>query len=161
MKRPKVCFQVEATKLAKLAETGTHDVVRKILSSLDKELINAALRLSAHAGYIRAAVHLLDHGADIEAGHHETGTTPLMLAVEKGHAQLVELLLARGAAVQVQGTLGWTALMRASSEGHTDVVKVLVKRGADITYKAPDGETALGLALWRGHTEVEKVLTGH
>ena len=50
----------------------------------------------------------------------------------KGHLDVAELLLDRGADVGQANTYGVTALMAACQEGHRDVAALLLDRGADV-----------------------------
>ena len=59
-----------------------------------------------------------------------TGTTILMLASSYGHAELVRLILSRGADPNSQDNRGRTALRRASESGHHKVVELLKQAGA-------------------------------
>ena len=69
-------------------------------------------------------------------------------------APLVELLLARGAAVDARDGDGDTALHRAVLYGAANAVDVLLARGADRRLKNRDGKTALDLATARGHADI-------
>ena len=51
-----------------------------------------------------------------------------MLAVKHGKADLVELLLGNGAAVNTQDSEGSTALMYAVDHGSLNIVKLLLTR---------------------------------
>ncbi|KAF8456825.1 ankyrin repeat-containing domain protein, partial [Kalaharituber pfeilii] len=52
-------------------------------------------------------------------------------ASSNGHIEIVNLLLAAGADVNVQGRYSDTALQGASSNGHIEIVKLLLAAGAD------------------------------
>jgi ankyrin repeat protein len=82
-----------------------------------------------------------------------------MYAASGPFAETVELLLKRGAEVNVQGALeGFTPLMTAAAEGLADVVRILLEAGANRDIKDQDGDTALTFARQNGHTEVVKLL---
>ena len=53
--------------------------------------------------------------------------TPLQLAAEQGHGQLVDLLLEHGACLHAMTFFGWTALDLACAGGHVDCMKRLVQ----------------------------------
>ena len=53
------------------------------------------------------------------------GGTALVEAAEEGYAEVVRLLLAAGANVNAQNSLGETALELAERRGHTDVVRAI------------------------------------
>lgn len=48
-------------------------------------------------------------------------STPLMMAVDRGSLEMVELLLEAGAEPGRSNRLGWTALHQAAREGHTEI----------------------------------------
>ena len=72
---------------------------------------------------------LLDHGADIN-GRNMKGKTPLRLAVETGHNELVQTLLQHGAQVHDKAKDGQTALMVAQARNLSDIVSLLQQAGA-------------------------------
>ena len=58
--------------------------------------------------------------------------SPLMMASDEGHTDIVKLLLQRGAQVDLQNNVGRTALMIASDEGHMNIAKLLMDHGAEV-----------------------------
>ena len=59
-----------------------------------------------------------------------------MCAAPSGHEGVVDLLLQRGAEINLQSSNGGTALMCAAGNGHERVVDLLLRRGAEITCRA-------------------------
>ncbi|KAE9385780.1 ankyrin, partial [Gymnopus androsaceus JB14] len=57
--------------------------------------------------------------------------TPLMIAAEIGHLDVVSVLIEEGANVNAQSEDGSTALRQASQEGHLEIVKLLLNHGAE------------------------------
>ena len=53
-----------------------------------------------------------------------------MRAEEKGHDEIVKVLIKAGADVNVKNDDGDTALMRAEEKGHDEIVKILKAAGA-------------------------------
>jgi len=106
-----------------------------------------------------------------EAGRRLLGEgdneAPLNVAAEKGYKGIAELLLARGARVNVSE--GETPLRSAVCSGHKDVAELLLAHGADVNGKSSvkrgtfptGGETALHCAAERGNVELTELLLGH
>ena len=90
----------------------------------------------------------------------DNGTTPLYIASEKGHAEVVSILLAKQG-VNVNQTMndGATPLYAASLQGHTEVVSMLLaKQGVGANQAMKGGCTPLWIASRYGHTEVVSLL---
>jgi len=98
---------------------------------------------------------------DSEDSH---GRTPLWLAAENGHEKVFELLLGKGADVNVnaQGEGFGNALQAASFGGHEKVVELLLGKGADVNVNAQGGRygNALHAASAGGHEKVVELLLG-
>lgn len=58
------------------------------------------LRSAAEVNYVEAAGYLLDNGSLLELRSTKYKTTPLELAARRGHLNVFELLIERGADVQ-------------------------------------------------------------
>ncbi|KAF0740052.1 hypothetical protein Ae201684P_016152 [Aphanomyces euteiches] len=93
------------------------------------------------------------------------GRTALMYAANRGHKDVVELLLNYLAEVDHVDHTGKTALMMAAEVGSEEVVQVLIEHEADVdiqqTSAADDGivnNTALAYAAIAGHYEVVEIL---
>jgi ankyrin repeat protein len=97
--------------------------------SLDGQIIAAAIQ-----GEAQELAHLLDeHPRKMSITGGQWGTPLLHLAAERGHLDCVEVLLARGADVNLHDKLDQaTALHWAASGGHQRVVERLLGAGADI-----------------------------
>eukprot|EP01043_Picozoa_sp_COSAG02_P050460 COSAG02_NODE_5188_length_4558_cov_2.133887_2_plen_341_part_00 len=88
--------------------------------------------------------------------------TPMILACQNGHAQLVELLADAGASVHIPDETGATPLFVASKNGHLGVVQALIARDAVVDSVAPglQNNAPLGAAAYMGHTKVVRALLG-
>jgi len=91
----------------------------------------------------------------------DDGLTPLHLAAENCHINVVVLLLDRGAKLGVQGKDNETPLHLAAQEGCADVVEILLAKGADINARDKQGRTPLGRAQQWHQTNIVSVLQKH
>jgi len=67
----------------------------------------------------------------LQAGAHPTNSI-LMTAARTGNAEVVRMLIARGADASArESSLGETALMWAAAENHPEAVRALIEHGAD------------------------------
>ena len=99
------------------------------------------------------------HGAGTGAvGQGSCLFAPLHEAARHGHAELVRLLLERGARVNARSGTGRTALHLAAEEGHADVVRVLVDSGADVSIRDGRGKTAADRARREGEGACAELL---
>ncbi len=100
---------------------------------------------AARAGDAARVTAALDKGADVNA-KTRYGATALTFAADKGHLEIVKLLIARGADVNVQDTFyQMRAINMAMMNNHPDVVTLLLERGSK---GAP---AVLGQAIQRGN----------
>ena len=105
-------------------------------------------------GATDVAQPLLDAGADVNAADTEGGR-PLHLAARKGHAAMVQLLLAAGAEVEAvsrEGEERRCGLQRQA--GHVEVMRVLLAAGAAVDRASRLGITPLMAAAQNGQLSV-------
>ncbi len=89
-----------------------------------------ALHAAARAGAIERVRELLDSGVPVNA-ENEYGTTALFFAADRGHLDLVLLLLERGADPDLSDRFyGATPMVWALTNEHTDVAALLLRHGA-------------------------------
>ena len=119
-----------------------------LMGSSCRRLSAAHLMSAACDGDIKKATNLLELGVDVNA---TDGMSNSALTLAEGckrddtpsRVQLVELLIANGAAVNLQARNGRTALMYAAKNGDTQAVKALLKSGASVSIADNEGQTAL------------------
>ncbi|RBA11145.1 hypothetical protein FPRO05_04318 [Fusarium proliferatum] len=90
----------------------------------------------------------------------KTGTTPLHLAAQNGHATVVRTLLeVRGIATEPVDESNRTPLLLAAAAGHEAVVRLLLEANG-VNPNSMDGyyQTPLSLAVRYGHEAVTKLL---
>ncbi len=110
------------------------------------------VRLLANAG-VRVDVATKIFKSDEDQG----GETALHRACEKGHAEMVGLLLEMdktGLMVNSVTGQGRTPLIVAAEEGQAECVKILIERGSDVHLTTKAGKSALYNACERGHVEI-------
>ena len=77
---------------------------------------------------------------------------------ERGHLEIVHLLIKAGCKVDAVIGYGRTALMIASIYNKIEIVKILISAGCNVNVEDKAGETALHGAVERGHLEVVHLL---
>ena len=140
----------------------------RALPSGETPLMNASRTGSAAA--VRA---LLARRADPHAREHAHDQTALMWAASQGHPEVVRLLLAAGARVDVRSKVypqvvsssgnadrsgvfevmqgGYTPLLFAARRGDIASARLLVEAGADVDAAAASGTSPLVVAAHSGH----------
>jgi ankyrin repeat protein len=108
----------------------------------------------------RAAIALIENGADVNAGQGD-GTTPLHWAVYHVDTALTKLLLEHGAVPDVVNAYGSSPLAEAAKVGEPELVELLLDAGADVEAPNADGQTVLMLAARSGSTEIARQLIAH
>lgn len=120
--------------------------------------LSEALHAAVRAGNVKQAAELIDAGADVNS-LDALGGTPLLTASWSGRADLVALLLSRGAAVNAtHREAGSSALEYAVLTTRPDIIKLLLASGADVHRKRQNSETVLHLAASRGSPPVLELL---
>jgi hypothetical protein len=100
----------------------------------------------------------------LKAGFHpdardKQGVTLLCLASRNKHRAVAELLLERGAALDLQSEdRGYSPLMDACLVGSADLVELFLSRGANPNLLSKDGQTALIVAVGRSDVEMARLL---
>ncbi|XP_061586358.1 poly [ADP-ribose] polymerase tankyrase-1 isoform X3 [Cololabis saira] len=96
---------------------------------------------------------LLRKGANINEKNKDF-MTPLHVAAERAHNDILEVLQKHGAKVNAADTLGQTALHRAALAGHIQTCKLLLSYGADPSIVSLQGFTAAQM----GNEAVQQIL---
>ncbi|KAJ4308776.1 hypothetical protein N0V84_011892 [Fusarium piperis] len=94
---------------------------------------------------------------DIEA-KDRFSQTPLHYAALCRHAEVISLLLDKGADIEARDSDGQTPLYYAAESRHIEVISLLLDKGADIEAQDSDGRTPLRYAALHGHAEAISLL---
>jgi ankyrin repeat protein len=116
-----------------------------------------ALHEAALYGNHRVVEWLLDHGANVNAIYIEEGEVrtgpPILMAIESGSLETVELLVSHGASLKK--SRDFSSVCKAAEEGHLDILQWLVKQGADMDEVVYDDiQSIMDLAVEKGHLDV-------
>lgn len=96
---------------------------------------------------------LLAAGAKVNVSGGYMGTTPLHVALERAHTEVVPVLLRAGANAQTKDRNGWTPFMHAALRCDIPTVKLLIE-GSDIHAMDKERRNAYDLASKWGKKEV-------
>ncbi|MFV0679834.1 ankyrin repeat domain-containing protein [Ottowia sp.] len=136
--------------LLNAAGTGEMEAVKFLLmagadvNAKDKTGFTALHKATMGEAELDAVRLLLASHAQVDVLAH--GVSPLMIAAQQGHLELLRTLLAAGANINLSNEYGATALMKAAEYGRLEGVKLLVDQGADMGRKDHRGQTALDIA---------------
>jgi len=89
-------------------------------------------------GNIAWTYRLIAMGADVNV-RNDAGQTPLMLAAEKGYADMVQVLLQNGANPKLANNQGESALTIALMKGYTRIAESLEMAEASHKYEQGEG----------------------
>lgn len=126
-------------------------------------ILNSPFLYAGAEGNIELVKEALKHGADFMVLNRYGGTA-LIPAAEKGHLEMVQLLVnTPNFPIDHVNRLGWTAIMEAVvlSDGgsiHVAIVKSLIEGGVDVNIPDAKGITALAHARNRGFQEIVVLL---
>jgi len=121
-----------------------------------------ALMVAAYAGNLAMVKTLIDAGADVNAAD-ERGWCALSKAVynaelDRGFADVVQVLIDAGANIEAPIGFGVRPLMLAAGYGETAVVETLLHAGAEVLARNEGGLTALMMVKQKHYVDVINLL---
>ncbi|PAF43129.1 hypothetical protein BKH40_07340 [Helicobacter sp. 11S02629-2] len=127
------------------------------------DMLNSPFLYAGAEGNLDFVKKALKHGANFGI-YNRFGGTALIPASEKGHLDIVKLLVnTPNFPKDHVNNLGWSALLEAVILGnggkvHTEIVKALVEGGVDVNIKDKDGVSALQHAKAKNYSDMVKIL---
>ena len=127
----------------------------KVLNLSDNE---RSLFSNSFTGDVESIEKLVDNQVNVNV-KNENGMTPLMIATQNSHVQLVEVLIQAGADVNTFNSVtGDTSLIYASDSGQSSCMQKLLEYNAKVNIHGKNGDTALICAARNGHDKCLQVL---
>jgi ankyrin repeat protein len=117
-----------------------------------------ALCLAVRADNYEKVVVMLDAGVDPDWQSPDTKTSALHVCAKHGHTDVCDLLLERGASVNVQNKAGWTPMHYAASSGFFEMVEMLRSYGAHADILNKMQQSPVDLARSHGYSRIVDVL---
>jgi ankyrin repeat protein len=134
-KKAAILDKIEALVADVISRRARHDNSSKKLITMLNTSVSPSLRLiEAHLNMFPLNIAILDK---------HNNRTPLMVAAAMGHVKVVDLLIRRGANLDMQDIDGETALVYAIQAGEVAVVELLLMRGAKVDILKNDGGSVL------------------
>jgi ankyrin repeat protein len=147
------CAERAATK-------PTPEAAQQLLKLRGYEFDEKSFHAAANARDVMAINAFFDAGINPNAPSEADGRTALISAAARGDLEVVNVLVQRGADVNVKDKKGYTALFHAIEAMYDEVALVLLNQPSlDANARGLNGTTALISYVWRTRRDaVEKLL---
>ncbi|XP_047997142.1 serine/threonine-protein phosphatase 6 regulatory ankyrin repeat subunit B isoform X1 [Leguminivora glycinivorella] len=124
---------------------------------------NTCAHIAAIQGSVKVIEELMkfDRTGVISARNKLNDSTPLQLAAEGGHADVVRVLVRAGASCTDENRAGLTAVHLAAEHGHTNVLDVMRSTNTLRISSKKLGLTPLHIAAYYGQAETVRELLSH
>lgn len=153
-------YKEEITPLIAACYEGHMDVVTELIKAgADVNQAQYAVYRICPKGMKFGDMKSIEITENSEGFHRVKWMTPLTAACENGHSEIVELLIKKGADVNVKNEFCETPLTAACGIGNLSVVELLLKNGANVTLEDSNAIVPLTAAYNHGYYEiVEKLI---
>lgn len=157
---------VDDISLFEASAAGKFDVVAHLLYSHPDAVNDYAedgftpLGLACYFGQFEVARYLVLKGADVNLpsnnGFH---VFPIHSAAAGNYPEIVRMLVANGANVNVKQQAGATPLHSAAQNGNLELLILLLENGAETEARMEGGKLPADLAREKGFTEIAEILS--
>ena len=143
------CDRDFATPLLLAASTRDHKITQVLIENGARANVRDAHgktplhRCQSQKGGLKVASLLLEHQRDLIDDRDDTDRTALFMAVENGHLEMIKLLLAKNADIDIADNYSKTPLYRACERGDEKVVRELLRHNANPNARGPAKSTPL------------------
>lgn len=115
---------------------------------------NAAVFEAAAEGNMEKLTELINAKKSLAGNSNDEGLTPLHIACDNGHIDIVRFLLANGANIEAKPKDGRTPLMHAISNDHFEIAEFLISKGANVNAASATNYTVLMQASAKGNLDI-------
>ncbi|XP_072904092.1 transient receptor potential cation channel, subfamily N, member 1 [Hemitrygon akajei] len=151
-------FKQEDTKIVKILLEYDADI-----TAATKLMHETPLHYCAHVGNSDVLLEILKYIGSNRMQQainkqSKNGCSPLLLAAERGHTEMVKILLLNHARVDVFDEHGKAGLHLAAENGHDEISDILLWHKAFVNAKTKLGLTPLHLGAQNGYNKLVKLL---
>ncbi|MGZ3776800.1 MAG: ankyrin repeat domain-containing protein [Mucilaginibacter sp.] len=157
---------VDDISLFEASAVGKFDVVAHLLYT-NPEAVNeyaedgfTPLGLACYFGQFEVARYLVLKGADVNLpSNNGFNVLPIHSAAAGNYTEIVRMLVANGANVNVKQQAGATPLHSAAQNGNLEMLILLLENGAETEARMEGGKLPADLAREKGFTEIAEILS--
>ena len=151
------------TPVTVAAKSGNLEALKLLIHN--RSLVNkpdgtdhSALYYAVSGNHPEIAECLCLAGANVNILQDDEAWSPLAAAIQKGHADMVKLLLKHGADLEKKDQDGHTPLYQAITSGQLPMVEAILWRRRKLDFHWEDGLTPLMTAVKTGNAQLVKLL---
>lgn len=157
---------VDDISLFEASAVGKFDVVAHLLYTYPDAVNDhtddgfTALGLACYFGQFEVARYLVLKGADVNLpSDNGFRVFPIHSAAAGNYTEIVRMLIANGANVNVKQQAGATPLHSAAQNGSLELLILLLENGAETEARMEGGKLPADLAREKGFTEIAEILS--